>query len=150
MSSIDESETVPSTVPDLQSAVPKADKGKHGQSRTKASWLLEPDLDLGLLRYDELLRRDRMKALALRPADTPILPRKAFHSDQRKAVCEMHVENPTLKAEELASLFGTNKTTIVRTLKEKEKWLRSIQYSDVKVARNRYVFVSVSGVVCCP
>ncbi|TFY57149.1 hypothetical protein EVJ58_g7199 [Rhodofomes roseus] len=40
---------------------------------------------------------------------------------------------------ELADLFNTNKTTITRTLKEKDKWLRSSQFDDLKVARNRQI-----------
>lgn len=60
----------------------------------------------------------------------------------------MFEASPHLKHEELASLFGTNKTTILRTLRDKEKWLNSVQPNDVKVARHRRVLMSISR--CCP
>ena len=103
-----------------------------------SSWLLDPDLDLTTLCYSDLLQRRRRKSLAARPPDTPIRPRKAFTNGERQAVCLMAATSKVTN-EKLANIFGTNKTTIARTLRDSEKWLSPEHANDAKVARNKCV-----------
>ncbi|TFY57152.1 hypothetical protein EVJ58_g7200 [Rhodofomes roseus] len=117
----------------LQTLLNAPSKRKRGPS-TSSSWLLAPDIDLGLLRYRELMRRERLISLAARPPDTPILPRRAFRSSDKKKVCEMALANSFMSHQELADLFNTNKSTITRTLQQRSKWLQS---DEPKIARKR-------------
>lgn len=119
--------------------VPERVGSKDEKHLSRSSWLLEPDIDLGILTIRELLLRRRLRRLAARPADAPIRSRQAFHCDQRKKVCEMAIANPSMSHQELADHFATNKTTITRTLKQKKKWLQSTQFDDIKAARDRCV-----------
>lgn len=102
-----------------------------------SSWVLDPDLDLATVTYEDLLQRRRLRALANRPADAPISSRKAFDNVQRKAVCMMAATNKNMTHEQLARQFNTNTTTISRTLKESKMWLRFNPHTEPKVARQK-------------
>lgn len=102
-----------------------------------SSYLLDPDLDIATVPWNLVQYRNRLITLALRPADTPILPRKAFTNEQRKAVCEM-AERTNMSHKELATIFNTNKKTIAQTLKNKDMWLKfDLTGNAAKVARRR-------------
>lgn len=56
----------------------------------------------------------------------------------RKRICERHEANPKLKQEELASVFGVERSTVSKVLKEKTRWLAVEEDSlDAKIVKHR-------------
>ncbi|CAO1623084.1 unnamed protein product [Parajaminaea phylloscopi] len=56
----------------------------------------------------------------------------------RKRICERHEAQPKLKQEELAAIFGVERSTVSKVLKEKSRWLAVQEDSlDAKIVKHR-------------
>lgn len=58
----------------------------------------------------------------------------------RKRMCQMHLDNPDWKQEQLAKLFDVERSTVSKILKNKETWLAVADVNSHRVAKHRYAF----------
>ncbi|CAG8951590.1 hypothetical protein HYFRA_00007506 [Hymenoscyphus fraxineus] len=72
-------------------------------------------------------------------APTPT-PRKTLTDNDRRRMCQYHEENPTVKQTEIGAMFGVERSTVSKVLRQKEKYLfpedRSL--SPVKRAKGKF------------
>lgn len=57
----------------------------------------------------------------------------------RKKMCQMHLDNPEWKQEQLAKLFDVERSTVSKILKNKESWLAVADINSHRVAKHRYI-----------
>ncbi|OBT64903.1 hypothetical protein VE03_06472 [Pseudogymnoascus sp. 23342-1-I1] len=50
-------------------------------------------------------------------------PRKTLSDDDRRLMCQIHEDNPGVKQAEIGSLFGVERSTVSKVLRDKEKFL---------------------------
>src|SRR5215469_4609717 len=62
--------------------------------------------------------------------------RKVLTYKEKKDLCLLHQENPSLSQEEIGKKFGVKKNTVCDILKNKEKWL-NIELNSLNVAKQR-------------
>ncbi|KAL9094603.1 MAG: hypothetical protein Q9165_003162 [Trypethelium subeluteriae] len=58
-----------------------------------------------------------------RPSQTGSTPRKTLTDADRRRMCLYHEENPTTKQTEIGALFGVERSTVSKVLRNKEKYL---------------------------
>ncbi|KAF3770491.1 hypothetical protein M406DRAFT_336156 [Cryphonectria parasitica EP155] len=60
---------------------------------------------------------------ATRPAAQPSQPRKTLTDEDRRRMCQCHLDNPTMKQTEIGAMFGVERSTVSKVLSRKDKWL---------------------------
>lgn len=67
-------------------------------------------------------------------------PRKTLTDNDRRRMCQYHEENPTVKQTEIGAMFGVERSTVSKVLRQREKYLypedRSL--SPVKRAKGKF------------
>ncbi len=63
---------------------------------------------------------------------------RLFNLD-RRAICEFHRENPSVRQEDIAAKYGVERSTISKILKHKTKWLNVPANEDMRIAKHRSV-----------
>ena len=58
-------------------------------------------------------------------------------STDRKKICVYHRDNPGLKQEEIAEIFGVERSTVSKILKEKDRWLNVRDDEKLEIAKWR-------------
>ncbi|THV05240.1 hypothetical protein K435DRAFT_850126 [Dendrothele bispora CBS 962.96] len=61
---------------------------------------------------------------------------RLFNVD-RQAICQYHLEHPTARQEDIAALYGVERSTISKILKNKAKWLNVSPDESLRVAKHR-------------
>lgn len=77
----------------------------------------------------------------------PVAPRpkhrkQRLYNVDRKKICVYHRDHPNVKQEEIARLFGVERSTISKILKQKMKWLAVPEETPVLLARTRCEFLT--------
>ncbi|KFY24313.1 hypothetical protein V493_05319 [Pseudogymnoascus sp. VKM F-4281 (FW-2241)] len=57
-----------------------------------------------------------------RPASGPV-PRKTLKDEERRRMCQYHVDNPSAKQAQIGDMFGVERSTVSKVLRQKEKYL---------------------------
>ncbi|KAL4250782.1 hypothetical protein ABKN59_006091 [Abortiporus biennis] len=71
---------------------------------------------------------------------SPVKPKhrkQRLYNVDRKKICVYHKENPNLKQEDIARVFGVERSTISKILKNKTKWLNVPEETPILLARQR-------------
>ncbi|ROV88253.1 hypothetical protein VSDG_09050 [Cytospora chrysosperma] len=74
-----------------------------------------------------------------RPAIPPIQsqPRKTLTDDDRRRMCQYHIDNPSMKQTEIGALFGVERSTVSKVLSRKDKWLNPEDRSNSPVKKTK-------------
>ena len=75
-------------------------------------------------------------------APRPKHRKQRLYNVDRKKICVYHRDHPNVKQEEIARLFGVERSTISKILKQKMKWLAVPEETPVLLARTRYEILS--------
>ena len=60
---------------------------------------------------------------ALRPKKKERHHKHKLRDQDRKAICVYHLEHPNARQEDIGSVFGVERSTISKILKDKDRWL---------------------------
>ncbi|KAJ7147523.1 Tc5 transposase DNA-binding domain-containing protein [Mycena crocata] len=73
------------------------------------------------------------------PTETERVKQKKhrLYNVDRKAICIYHKENPNARQEDIARLYGVERSTISKILKNKTKWLNVPANEDLRIAKHR-------------
>lgn len=73
------------------------------------------------------------------PSDEPRTKGRKMRlcNGDRKRMCQMHLDNPDWKQEQLAKLFDVERSTVSKILKNKETWLAVADVNSHRVAKHR-------------
>lgn len=63
--------------------------------------------------------------------------KQRLYNVDRKKICIYHRDHPNIKQEEIARIFGVERSTISKILKHKQKWLNVPEETPVLLARQR-------------
>ncbi|KAH8815829.1 Tc5 transposase DNA-binding domain-containing protein [Xylogone sp. PMI_703] len=81
----------------------------------------------------------------LKPAKLPAIhsnptPRKTLTDSDRRRMCQYHEENPTVKQTEIGAMFGVERSTVSKVLRQREKYLfpEDRSSSPVKRAKGKF------------
>jgi transcriptional regulator with XRE-family HTH domain len=67
-----------------------------------------------------------------------------LYNVDRKQICLYHKENPNARQEDIARLYGVERSTISKILKNKTKWLNVPEDENLRIAKHRYVAFAAS------
>lgn len=122
VTSVSASESRFPTAPSMDSRDTSMDSLDHSASVSRASSISEDLLSVDSFGFPRVQNKKKVKLLNL----------------DRKRICERHEANPKLKQDELATLFGVERSTVSKVLKEKERWLAIEEDSqDAKIVKHR-------------
>jgi DNA-binding XRE family transcriptional regulator len=60
-----------------------------------------------------------------------------LYNVDRRAICQFHINNPSLRQEDIARKYGVERSTISKILKNKAKWLYVRPDEELKIAKHR-------------
>lgn len=74
-----------------------------------------------------------------RPIAPPIAsqPRKTLTDDDRRRMCQYHIDNPAMKQTEIGALFGVERSTVSKVLSRKDKWLNPEDRSSSPIKKSK-------------
>lgn len=74
------------------------------------------------------------------PSDEPRTKGRKMRlcNGDRKRMCQMHLDNPEWKQEQLAKMFDVERSTVSKILKNKDSWLTVKDVNSHRVAKHRY------------
>ncbi|KUI65057.1 Major centromere autoantigen B [Cytospora mali] len=74
-----------------------------------------------------------------RPAIPPIAsqPRKTLTDDDRRRMCQYHIDHPSMKQTEIGALFGVERSTVSKVLSRKDKWLNPEDRSNSPIKKTK-------------
>ncbi|KAL9948059.1 hypothetical protein ACHAP6_003772 [Verticillium nonalfalfae] len=83
--------------------------------------------------------------LGVSPSSKPIrplgmqqsAPRKTLTDDDRRRMCQYHMDNPNMKQTEIGAMFGVERSTVSKVLRNKEKYLFPEDRTQSPVKRNQ-------------
>ena len=70
--------------------------------------------------------------------------KKRLVNRERKEICEYFLAHPNARQEDIAALYGVERSTVSKILKHKDKWLNIPEGENNLVAKHRYVSVFAS------
>jgi hypothetical protein len=73
------------------------------------------------------------------PSERPKHRKQRLFNVDRKRICELHLENPDLRQEDIASRYNVERSTISKILKNKIKWLNVPASESLGITTHRYL-----------
>lgn len=70
-------------------------------------------------------------------------PRKTLTDTDRRRMCQYHEENPTVKQTEIGALFGVERSTVSKVLRQKDKYLYQDDGSRSPIKRSKSKFPDI-------
>ncbi|KAF1938572.1 CenpB-DNA-bind-domain-containing protein [Clathrospora elynae] len=74
---------------------------------------------------------------------TSSTPRKTLTDSDRRRMCQYHEENPTVKQTEIGAMFGVERSTVSKVLRQKEKYLYLDDGSRSPIKRSKGKFPDI-------
>ncbi|KAL5115405.1 hypothetical protein ACEQ8H_006705 [Pleosporales sp. CAS-2024a] len=74
---------------------------------------------------------------------TSATPRKTLTDQDRRRMCQYHDENPTVKQTEIGAMFGVERSTVSKVLRQKEKYLYQGDGSRSPIKRSKGKFPDI-------
>ncbi|CAI9636889.1 unnamed protein product [Alternaria burnsii] len=74
---------------------------------------------------------------------TSSTPRKTLTDSDRRRMCQYHEENPTVKQTEIGAMFGVERSTVSKVLRQKEKYLYQDDGSRSPIKRSKGKFPDI-------
>ncbi|KAI8941113.1 hypothetical protein NX059_002351 [Plenodomus lindquistii] len=74
---------------------------------------------------------------------TSSTPRKTLTDSDRRRMCQYHEENPTVKQTEIGAMFGVERSTVSKVLRQKEKYLYQDDGSRSPIKRTKGKFPDI-------
>ncbi|KAL2753566.1 hypothetical protein ACRALDRAFT_2111757 [Sodiomyces alcalophilus JCM 7366] len=71
------------------------------------------------------------------PGASQSTPRKTLTDDDRRRMCQYHLENPNMKQTEIGAMFGVERSTVSKVLRNKEKYLYPEDRSQSPIKRTK-------------
>ncbi|KAI9684226.1 MAG: hypothetical protein M1829_003497 [Trizodia sp. TS-e1964] len=70
-------------------------------------------------------------------------PRRTLTDLDRKRMCQYHEENPTVKQTEIGAMFGVERSTVSKVLRQKEKYMSPVDPKKSPVRRSKGKFPDI-------
>ncbi|CAG5190106.1 uncharacterized protein ALTATR162_LOCUS12132 [Alternaria atra] len=70
-------------------------------------------------------------------------PRKTLTNSERRRMCQYHEENPTVNQTEIGAMFGVERSTVSKVLRQKEKYLYQDDGSRSPIKRSKGKFPDI-------
>ncbi|CAE7014342.1 hypothetical protein PTNB73_01112 [Pyrenophora teres f. teres] len=74
---------------------------------------------------------------------TSSTPRKTLTDSDRRRMCQYHEDNPTVKQTEIGAMFGVERSTVSKVLRQKEKYLYQDDGSRSPIKRSKGKFPDI-------
>ncbi|OWY45859.1 CenpB-DNA-bind-like protein [Alternaria alternata] len=74
---------------------------------------------------------------------TSSVPRKTLTDSDRRRMCQYHEDNPTVKQTEIGAMFGVERSTVSKVLRQKEKYLYQDDGSRSPIKRSKGKFPDI-------
>ncbi|KAL1297079.1 hypothetical protein AAFC00_004664 [Neodothiora populina] len=96
--------------------------------------------------YPQVMPQGQLGTTSPTPLLTPIsasstrsgsTPRRTLTDDERRKMCEYHEQNPSAKQNEIGSMFGVERSTVSKVLRQKEKYLQKYTEAVVRSPERR-------------
>jgi hypothetical protein len=70
-------------------------------------------------------------------------PRRTLTDDDRRRMCQYHEDNPTVKQTEIGAMFGVERSTVSKVLRNKEKYLYPDDRNNSPIKRSKGKFPDI-------